>query len=61
MASTVLHYAVDVLMERIPLENRWVNERWQPRAIEAVAEELRRPGEPTCLHDGPDGTLWRFP
>ena len=61
MASTVLHYAVDVLMERVPLENRWVDERWQPRAVVPVAEELRTPGTPDCIVDSPAGTTWRFP
>jgi hypothetical protein len=27
---------VDVVMERVPLQNRWASERWQPAAVVAV-------------------------
>ena len=29
---------VDVIIERIPLRNRWASERWEPVAVEPVAE-----------------------
>ncbi len=32
-AMTTLRRPVDVLMERIPLVNRWASERWQPSAV----------------------------
>jgi hypothetical protein len=61
----VLRFPVDVIMERTPLANRWVDEKWQPATIVpagAPGPDLDvAPGEPQCLHDGPDGTHWRFP
>ena len=61
-----LYFSVDILMERIPLVNRWVSEQWRPAAVVPVGEmssELRpaQPGQPECTADGPDGTMWRFP
>ncbi len=61
MSPSAIHYAVDVLMERVPLVNRWVDDRWQPRAVLPVAEVLRTPGPPERIADGPAGTTWRFP
>ncbi|MEO8752210.1 MAG: DUF3305 domain-containing protein [Casimicrobiaceae bacterium] len=56
-----LYYSVDVLMERIPLVNRWVSEKWQPAAVTPVALGLRAAGAPERIADGPAGTTWRFP
>ena len=56
---------VDVVMERVPLVNRWVTEKWQPAAVVAVgtpaADVDVTPGEPQLLHDTPEGAQWRFP
>ena len=56
-----LHYCVDVLMERVPLVNRWVSEQWRPAAVIPVLEGpgALAPAERTA--DGPEGTTWRFP
>lgn len=35
--------AVDVVMERVPLTNRWASERWQPAAVEVVAPRADAP------------------
>ena len=36
---TPLRQAVDVIIERIPLVNRWASERWQPAAVEIASPE----------------------
>ena len=61
MVPSVLHYAVDVLMERVPLVNRWVDERWAPHSVVPVADGMATPGAPERIADGPEGTRWRFP
>jgi hypothetical protein len=52
-------------MERVPLVNRWVSEKWQPATVVAVGAPAVNlevtPGAPQLLHDTPDGTQWRFP
>ena len=30
-----LRFPVDVVMERVPLQNRWATERWQPDAVDS--------------------------
>jgi hypothetical protein len=40
---TALRQNVDVIVERVPLANRWASERWQPAAVE-IAEP--REGDP---------------
>jgi hypothetical protein len=39
--------SVEVVMERVPLRNRWVSERWQPVAVAPAQAAL--PGEPLCV------------
>jgi len=56
-----VYFSVDVLMERVPLVNRWVSEKWQPAAVMPLAEGRVVPGAPVCIADGPGGTTWRFP
>jgi Protein of unknown function (DUF3305) len=60
---TTLHFGVDVLMERVPLVNRWVSEQWRPAAVVPLAESGGRGvgGAPVRVTDGPAGTTWRFP
>ena len=55
------YFSVDVLMERVPLQSRWADERWQPLAVTPVGEGAATPGAPECVCDGPEGTTWRFP
>jgi Protein of unknown function (DUF3305) len=61
----VTRIPVDVVMERVPLVNRWVSEKWQPATIVAVGapavDPEVTPGEPQLLHDTPEGAQWRFP
>lgn len=61
----VLRFPVDVIMERVPITSRWATEKWQPAAVVPAglpAADLDvAPGAPQLLHDGPEGTQWRFP
>jgi hypothetical protein len=56
-----IHFSVDVLMERVPLVNRWASEKWQPKSIIPIRAGDAMRQAPQCLADGPDGTVWRFP
>ena len=56
-----LYFSVDVLMERVPLVNRWVSEKWQPASVTPVAEGRVTTESPVRVTDGPAGTTWRFP
>src|SRR6478735_706318 len=61
-----VYFSVDVLMERIPLVNRWVSEQWRPAAVVPVGEIASgaansEPCVPERTQDGPQGTTWRFP
>jgi len=57
-------FPIDVVMERVPIANRWVSEKWQPALVlpsGIPGPDLEaRPGVPECLRDGPEGTQWRF-
>ena len=60
-----VYFLVDVLMECIPLVNRWVSEQWRPAAVLPVGELARdagvaESGGPERIADGPAGTTWRF-
>lgn len=61
----VLRFPVDVIMERVPVVHRWASEKWQPAAVVPAgtpALDLAiEPGPAQRLHDGPEGTQWRFP
>lgn len=58
-----VYFCVDVLMERIPLANRWVSEQWQPAGVVPVGviASAASPGAPECVADASERTLWRFP
>ena len=61
-----MYFSVDVLMERVPLVNRWVSEQWRPAAVVPVGpvdaqSVLTEPPAAQCVRNGPEGTLWRFP
>jgi hypothetical protein len=60
------YFCVDVLLERVPIVNRWADEQWRPAAVVPVARiapdsDVAAPGDPECVKDGPAGTTWRFP
>ena len=60
-----LYKTVDVIIERVPLANRWVSERWQPGAVELVASTSgagsreRIPGTCETTPAGTSGDRWR--
>lgn len=60
----VLRFPVDVIMERVPIANRWVSERWQPATVVPAGipgPDLEvTPSKPHLLHEGPEGSQWRF-
>jgi hypothetical protein len=55
-----LRFPVVVVMERVPLQNRWVSERWQPAAVIPGPAPGAAPAvtPPQLIADGPDGTRW---
>ena len=53
-----LRFPVAVIMQRTPLANRWVDERWEAIAVE-VAEESSESAQ--RLDDASSGTQWRCP
>jgi hypothetical protein len=61
-----VYFLVDVLMERVPVVNRWVSEQWRPAAALPIGEMdpengIAKPGVAERVADGPAGTMWRFP
>ncbi|HVF63338.1 MAG TPA: DUF3305 domain-containing protein [Casimicrobiaceae bacterium] len=60
-----IYIPVDVVMERVPLANRWVAEKWQPAAVVAVGPARGdldfEPAAAHLLHETVDGAQWRFP
>jgi hypothetical protein len=63
---TPLRQAVDVIIERVPLANRWASERWQPAAVELAQPRAGGPaprdmvpgtGESVLVDRG--GNKWR--
>jgi uncharacterized protein DUF3305 len=56
---------VDVIIERIPLENRWASERWQPAAVELASHREgpsmrdQVPGRCDVEPLEPAGNRWR--
>jgi hypothetical protein len=56
---TTLRLAVDVLMERVPLANRWASERWQPAAV-AIRNGQPPPSGPIQETGASQRETWRF-
>jgi len=54
------YLSVDVVMERIALDNPWTTEQWRPAAVEAVGPARAVPSAPVCIEDGPARSQWRF-
>jgi hypothetical protein len=53
-----MRFPVAVIMQRVPLANRWVDERWEAIAVE-LAEESS--GEPVRIEGAGIGARWRCP
>jgi len=56
---TTLRFPVAVVMQRTPLANRWVSERWEPVSVDAMPVDAGDPF-PRCIADDAGGTRWRF-
>jgi hypothetical protein len=56
-AMPALRFPVAVVVERIPLANRWASEKWQIGAVERDDSPLR---VAVRLSDDATGTRWRF-
>jgi hypothetical protein len=61
-----LYKTVDVIIERVPLANRWASERWQPQCVElveavngAAASRERVPGTCETAPADASGNRWR--
>jgi hypothetical protein len=52
-------FPVAVILQRTPLANRWVDERWEPVAIES-ADAASLGAVPQRISDDATGTRWRF-
>ena len=57
-----LRFPVDVLLERVPLRNRWVDALWRPVAVIPVDRPLSEPDGVWTPHRECDGEAarWRF-
>jgi hypothetical protein len=54
------YLSIDVVMERIALDNRWTSEQWRPAAVHAVGPGRGSAVAPVCIEDTPQRTRWRF-
>ena len=60
MPTSALRFSVAVIMQRTPLANRWVSERWEPVAVVPQVAGTPAPGAPVCIRDDHACTQWRF-
>ena len=60
MPTTAMRFSVAVLMQRTPLANRWVSERWDPVAVLPVAEDAVQASAPVRVRDDATCTQWCF-
>jgi Protein of unknown function (DUF3305) len=51
-----MRFPVAVIMQRVPLANRWSDERWGAIAVELAEESAARV---EVVDDSPSGTRWR--
>jgi hypothetical protein len=59
MSMTTVRFPVAVIIERTPVVNRWISERWEPVAVEPAADDAATAG-PARISDDATGTRWRF-
>ena len=60
MSMQPLRINVDIVMERVPLANRWISEAWRPFAVLSAGEALAGAGVPRVAVEA-DASRWRFP
>jgi hypothetical protein len=54
-----LQFPVDVVMERVPLVNRWVDEAWRPARVEPARESEVQPAPSgACVEDASGASRW---
>lgn len=54
----LMRFPVAVIMQRVPLANRWSDERWEAIAVELAEESAEGPQR---IDDAASGTRWRCP
>jgi hypothetical protein len=54
----LMRFPVAVIMQRVPLTNRWSDERWEAIAVELAEESTDAPER---IDDSDAGTRWRCP
>jgi hypothetical protein len=54
-----LRFPVDVVMERVSLDNPWVDELWRPAAVEPAATPGVEEGTSACIQDDAYARRWR--
>ena len=60
MPPHTLRFSVAVLMQRTPLSNRWVSERWDPIAVLPVPSAAAPETVPVCIRNDATCVQWRF-
>jgi hypothetical protein len=58
MSMQSLRFPLAVILQRTPLDNRWVSERWEPIAVEPDA--AASPASVVMIGDDASATRWRF-
>lgn len=53
-----IEFRIGVVMQRLPLNNRWQPFQWRP--MEIVDGNLLPAEQPRCLRDDPEDTRWLF-
>ena len=56
-----VYFSVDVVMDRVAIDNRWASEYWRPAAVMPLGEGRAAPAAAVCDTDSPARTSWRFP
>jgi hypothetical protein len=56
-----VYFSVDVVMDRVTLDNRWVSEQWQPASVTPLGEGRMTAAPAECVADSAARTSWRFP
>lgn len=57
---TALRFPVAVIIQRTPLTNRWISERWEPIAVEPLPPGAQVAEGPELIADDATGARWRF-
>jgi hypothetical protein len=56
------YFSIDVVMERVTLHNRWMNEQWGPASVDAIGpgRATATNAPPVRVEDTPERSRWRF-